>query len=141
MKLHRHFIADGTMWTNLAVVSSPSLAFCARLVEARERIRIQTLGSELAIERLDECIVRRLAWPAKIERDTLHVGPQIKLSADKLRAVVDADTIPLTQGACHRVITQGQVLSNRKIRNGAMSDLSNFERKRCRTITHCELGR
>jgi len=56
MKIYRHPVADCTVWTNLIVVSTPSLAFSSCFVEAEEPVRVQTLGSELAIQRLDEGI-------------------------------------------------------------------------------------
>ena len=68
MKLHRRLVADRAVWTHLVVVSMPSLAFCPRLVEAQEPVRVQAFGPELAVERFDEGIVRRLAWPAEVER-------------------------------------------------------------------------
>jgi len=47
MKLHWRFIADGTVWTHLIIVSTLILAFSTRLVEAEEPIRIQTFRSDL----------------------------------------------------------------------------------------------
>src|SRR5205809_4639624 len=97
MKFYRRFVADRTVWANLVVVYTPSLAFSLRLVEAEEPVRVQTLGSELAVERLDEGIVRRLAWPREVERHVVHVGPQIELLAHELRSVVDADRLWITK--------------------------------------------
>ena len=61
MKLYRRFVADRTVRTHLVVVSMPSLAFCARLVEAEEPVRVQALRSELAVERFDERVVGSIA--------------------------------------------------------------------------------
>src|SRR5260221_3676763 len=100
MKLDRRFVADRTVWTHLVVVSTPSLAFCARLVERKEPIRVQTFGSELAVERFDEGVVGRFSWPAEVERHALHVGPEIELLADELRAIVDADCLWISELFC-----------------------------------------
>src|SRR5450432_856900 len=91
MKLHRRFVANGTVGTHLVVVSTPSLAFCTGLVEADEPICIQTFGAEFAVEGFDEGIVGRFARPAEVERHALHVSPEIEVLADKLRTVIDAD--------------------------------------------------
>ena len=40
---------------------------------------VQTLRTERAIERFNECIVRWLARPGKVERNTLLVSPQIEV--------------------------------------------------------------
>jgi hypothetical protein len=63
MKRRRHFVADRAVRSDLVVVSTPSLAFLLRLVEAEEPARVQALGAELAVRALDECAVRRLAGP------------------------------------------------------------------------------
>lgn len=47
MKLSRRFAGERAMRTNVAIVSTPRLAFLPRLVEPEELFRVQTLGSEL----------------------------------------------------------------------------------------------
>jgi len=49
------------MRAHLVVVSTPSLAFSARLVEAEEPVRVEALGAELAVQAFDESIVGWLA--------------------------------------------------------------------------------
>src|ERR1700722_13834812 len=100
MKLHRRSVADGTVWPYLVVVSTPSLAFSACVVEAHEPVGIQAFGAELAVERFDKGVVGRFAWPAKVERDAFHVRPEIQFLADKLRAIVDADGPGITKLGC-----------------------------------------
>jgi hypothetical protein len=39
-------------------VSTPSLAFLPRLVEAEEPARVQALGAELAVQAFDEGVIR-----------------------------------------------------------------------------------
>ena len=62
MKLHRRFVADRAVWTNLVIVSTPSLAFLARLVEALEPVGVQTLGPKLPIQVFDEGVVGGFSW-------------------------------------------------------------------------------
>jgi hypothetical protein len=47
---------------------------------------IQAFGSELAVERLDEAVVGRFAWPREVERDATPIGPEVEVTADELGA-------------------------------------------------------
>ena len=89
MKRRGHFVADCAVWSHLVVVSTPSLAFSPRLVEAEEPVGIEALGTELAVQALDESVVHRFAGPAEVERHAVHEGPQIEFLADDLGAVVE----------------------------------------------------
>ena len=93
MKRRRHLIADRAVRAHLVVVSTPSLAFSPRLVEAEEPVGVETLGAAFPVQAFDEGIVCRLTGPAKVERHTAHKGPQIELSADELRPVVEPDSL------------------------------------------------
>ena len=97
MKLYRRFVADRAVWAHLIVVSTPSLAFSTCFVEAQEPVGVQAFGSELAVERLDEGVVSRFAWPTEVERNALQIGPQVELPADELRAVVDTDRLGIAE--------------------------------------------
>src|SRR5258708_35563288 len=97
MKVHRRRVAERAMRTNLIVVSTPSLAFCSRLVEAQEPVCIQAFPPELAVEGLDEGVVGRLAWPAEVECHAFHVRPENELLADELGAIVDADRLGIAE--------------------------------------------
>jgi hypothetical protein len=44
------FVADRAVRSLLVVVSTPSLAFSSRIIEAHEPMRVQTLRSEFAVE-------------------------------------------------------------------------------------------
>jgi hypothetical protein len=48
------FVADRAVRSFLVVVSTPSLAFSPRIVEAHEPMSIQTFRSEAAVECFDE---------------------------------------------------------------------------------------
>ena len=50
MKQCRHLVADRAMRPDRVVVSTPSLAFSACLVEAQEPVGVQAFGSELAVQ-------------------------------------------------------------------------------------------
>src|SRR6201996_4709424 len=91
MKRRRHFVADRAMRSDLIVVSTPSLAFFDRLVEAHEPVCIQALGPEASVEGFDERIVRRLARPREVQGDAVGVGPKIKIARDELGSLVDPD--------------------------------------------------
>ena len=110
------------MRTDLVVVSTPSLAFSACLVEAEEPVGVQALGAELAVQALDEGVVDRLAGPAEVERDAAQLGPQIELAADALRIVVDADRL--------RVADREGSLLERRHDVGAAVAVSNVDRRR-----------
>ena len=97
MKLHRRFIADRAVRTHLIVVSTPSLAFSTCFVEAQEPVGVQAFGSELAVERLDEGVVSRFAWPTEVECHAFHVRPQIEVLAHELGTVVDADRLGIAE--------------------------------------------
>ena len=64
----------------LVVVSTPSLAFSARIVEAHEPMRVQTFRSEFAIERLDEGVVSGLARSEEVERDAALISPEVEIA-------------------------------------------------------------
>ena len=85
------------MRSHLVVVSAPSLAVSRCVVAAHEPVLVQALRPELAVERLDERIVRSPAGSAEVERDAAGVRPQIQVARDELAALVDVDRrrIPL----------------------------------------------
>jgi hypothetical protein len=122
MKLSRSFDADRAVRTNVVIVSTPSLAFLPRLVEAQEPVRVQALSSELSVERLDVGIVRRLSRSGEVERHTADEGPQVQLLADELRAVVDTDRFRKPR-VCGRAL-------QRRHDVGAPIVLSNVDRRR-----------
>jgi hypothetical protein len=52
---------------------------------------VQALRPEASVERPDEGVVRRFAWPREGECDALRVGPEIEVPSDELGALIDAD--------------------------------------------------
>src|SRR6185437_7011972 len=97
MKHDGHFVANCAVRAHLIVVSTPSLAFSPRLVEAQEPVGVQALGAELAVQALDESVVGRLAWPAEVQCDVVHEGPQVELLADELGPVVETDGLGIAK--------------------------------------------
>ena len=79
----------------------PSLAVSPRLVEAEEPVGIQALGSELAVQGLDEGVVRRLSGSAEMQCDTAHERPEIGLLADEFRPVVEPDCLWIPKLSAH----------------------------------------
>ena len=66
MKRRRYSVVDRVVRSNFVVVSTASLAFSLRLVEAQEPVGAQALGPELAVQALDEGIVRRLSRATEV---------------------------------------------------------------------------
>lgn len=60
---------------------------------AYEPILAQVLRPKLAVEGLDERVIRWLAKPAEVERDAAGVRPQIQDARDELATLVDADRL------------------------------------------------
>lgn len=54
---------------------------------------IQALAAELAVERLDECVVGGLAWSGKVECNVTLIGPEIEIARHELAALVDPDCL------------------------------------------------
>src|SRR5690606_17246472 len=77
----------------------PSLALSARVVEPHEPMCIQALGSELAVEALDERVVGWLARARKVERDVALVRPNVQVARDKFGAVIDTNGLRKTDEA------------------------------------------
>jgi len=75
MKRRRHLVADCAVRAHLVVVSTPSLAFSPRLVEAEEPVGVQAFRSELAVQAFDERIIRWLAGTAEVEGNAAHERP------------------------------------------------------------------
>ena len=54
MQRYRGLVSDGAVWPNLIVVSTPSLHFLPCVVKTHKPVRVQTFGSELAVEAFNE---------------------------------------------------------------------------------------
>ena len=59
------------------------------MVKAHESVRIQAFGPEPSVEALDIRVVGRLSWFGEVERDALLVSPQVKITRDELRTLID----------------------------------------------------
>lgn len=62
---------------------------------------VQALRPELAVHAFDERVVGRLAGAAEVERDTVHEGSQIEVSANKFGPVVEPDRLRVTDLGDH----------------------------------------
>lgn len=49
------------MWSDLIIVSTPSLHFYPCVVKVHEPMRVQAFSSELAVEAFNKAVVRRFA--------------------------------------------------------------------------------
>ena len=79
-QLDRGFVADRAVRSLVVVVSTPSLAFSSRIVEAHEPMRVQTFRSEFAVERLDEGVVSGLSRSGEVERDAALISPEVEIA-------------------------------------------------------------
>ena len=95
MQRDQHLVPDRAVWSHFVVVSTPFLHFAAGIVKAHEPVGVQTLGTELTVEGLDERVVGGLARPREVERDILLISPQIEIPGDEFGALVDADGLRL----------------------------------------------
>ena len=77
------------MGSLLIVVSTPSLAFSLRIVEAHEPMRIQTFAAELTVEGLNEGVVGWFAGPREVERDITLISPEVLITRPELAALGD----------------------------------------------------
>ena len=58
----RDVVSDRAVRSDLVVVSTPILQLFVGIGKVHEPVGIQAFGSEFAVERFDEPVVRRLAW-------------------------------------------------------------------------------
>lgn len=72
---------------------------------------VQALRAELAVERLDEAVVRRLSGPGEVENDTLLISPEIEIAADELRALIDPDRRGISDGRADPFKGQHHILT------------------------------
>ncbi len=56
-------------------------------------MRVQALRSKLAIEGLDEAVVRRLARPGEVEDDARLISPEVEVPRDELGSARGAGTL------------------------------------------------
>ena len=66
---NRDLVTDRTMWPRLIV----ALQFLPRIGQRHEPMRIEALGTQPTIERLDEHIVRRLAGSREVQDDIVSI--------------------------------------------------------------------
>ena len=62
---------------------------------------VQAFRPELAVERLDEAIIGRLAGAREIQGDVVCIGPEVEVAADELAAIVDPDRLRIAKLATH----------------------------------------
>ncbi len=79
------------MGSYFVVLPPPILQFPPGVVERQEPVRIQALRPQAPLERLDERVVGRLPGATEIERDVVLVGPQVEVSRDEFRSLIDPD--------------------------------------------------
>ena len=90
MHIDRNVVSDRAVGSVLIVVSTPILQLFAGICKTHALVRVQTLRSQLAVERLDEPIVRGLARPREVQRDVIGISPEAEVAGDKFAAVIDS---------------------------------------------------
>jgi len=78
------------------VVLTPFLHFHPGVVKRQETVSVEALGSELAVERLDECIIRWLSRAGKVELNAPLIGPQVQIAGDELGTLIHSYRIRIT---------------------------------------------
>lgn len=99
------------MWPELVVVSTPFLHFRPCIVKTHEPVSVQALRPELAIEGLDEAVVRRLARPGEVEDDALLISPEVEVPRDELGALIYTDRLGIADAPADPLERQNDVLS------------------------------
>lgn len=85
MQGNRDVISDRRARAFRIVVSTPSLQLFARIRKGQEPVGVQAFGPELAVERLDEAIVGRLARPREVQSDLCSgIRAQVTLVTSRL---------------------------------------------------------
>lgn len=88
-ELDRALVADRVVGSFFVVVSTPSLAFSAGVIEGEEPDRVQAFGPDLAVERLGERVVRRLAVTGTIEVLDWWLREQPGIGMDDVARLLD----------------------------------------------------
>ncbi len=79
------------MGSVVVVVPAPFLQLLPGIFKAHEPVGVQAFRPQLAVERLNERIVGGLSGPAEVQRDIMGVRPQVQVTRDELRSLIDAD--------------------------------------------------
>jgi hypothetical protein len=56
-------------------------------------MRVEALRPEAPVERLNEGVVGRFSGAREVQRDALHIGPEIEIPADELGSLIDSDRL------------------------------------------------
>lgn len=80
------------MRTALIVVATPGLDLPPGLAQCLERVQVQALVAQRAVEGLDEGVVGRLARPGEVNPRAVVVGLMVDEAAGELRAAVHKRT-------------------------------------------------
>src|ERR1700722_6947296 len=99
------------MGPDLVIVSTPILHFLACVVKAQEPVGVQAFASELAVEGFDEAVVSRLARPREVQHNALLISPDIEITGDKLRSLVDADRLGVANSFANALQGQHDILT------------------------------
>src|SRR6476469_1602554 len=75
----------------LVIVLSPCFDFELRIGQRQEPVRVQTLGAEAPVKRLDLGVIGRFAWTREVQLDTVLIRPAVHRLGNEFAAVVGLD--------------------------------------------------
>src|ERR1700761_187106 len=75
----------------MVVIRPPRFDFAPGIVDRQELVGVQAFVPQLAVERLNEAVLRRLSGSDEVERDASAIGPFIQRARSELSAVVHGD--------------------------------------------------
>ncbi len=73
---------------------APIFHFSAGIFKRHEPVGVQALRPELAVQALDESIIRGLAGPGEVERYPTLVGPLVAIPRDEFLAATRPARLP-----------------------------------------------
>src|SRR5690242_11085644 len=88
-ELVRRQLPQGTMRAHRIVVRAPRFDSFACIVQADERLLVQTLLAQSAVEALDVRVFHRLTRTDELQSDAMFVRPCVERLADELRTVIN----------------------------------------------------
>ena len=97
----RDVVPDRAVGADLVVVPTPSIQLFPAVGKAHEPVRVQALGPELRIERLDEAVIRRFPGAREVQRDVVRISPQVEIAGDEFAAIIHADCTRVAARPAH----------------------------------------
>jgi hypothetical protein len=78
------------VWAVVVLVLPPGLQSLPRLVQRSKLVHVQALVTQPTVERLDVCVLGRLAGPDEVELYAPQLTPLVQHFGREFRSVVDS---------------------------------------------------